>query len=65
VNTIDSPKWQRSKSCSGGQCVEVAKVADQYLIRDSKRPEIEPLSFTSDEWVAFVQGVSAGEFRFQ
>jgi uncharacterized protein DUF397 len=39
-------------------------VADQYLIRDSKRPDMAPLTFTRDEWSAFVQGVSAGEFRF-
>jgi hypothetical protein len=65
VNIIDPPKWQRSSRCSGGQCVEVAKVADQYLIRDSKRPELQPLSFTEDEWIAFTQGVAAGEFRFQ
>jgi Domain of unknown function (DUF397) len=64
VTSVDSPRWQRSKSCSGGQCVEVAKVGGQYLIRDSKRPEVEPLSFTPDEWTAFVQGVNAGEFRF-
>jgi hypothetical protein len=64
VNSIDPPKWQRSTRCSGGQCVEVAKVADEYLIRDSKRPEMAPLSFTKAEWEAFVLGVNAGEFRF-
>jgi Domain of unknown function (DUF397) len=65
VNIIDPPKWRRSSRCSGGQCIEVAKVADQYLIRDSKRPELQPLSFTEEEWIAFTQGVAAGEFRFQ
>jgi hypothetical protein len=64
VKSVDSPRWQRSKSCSGGQCVEVAKFDGQYLIRDSKRPDVEPLSFPPDEWTAFVQGVNAGEFRF-
>ena len=65
VNTIEPSKWQRSTFCSGGNCVEVAMTADQYLIRDSKRPDLQPLSFTKDEWAAFVQGVTAGEFRFQ
>lgn len=64
MNTIDPPRWQRSTKCASGQCIEVAKVAGQYLIRDSKRPQAEPLSFTEDEWNAFVQGVAAGEFRF-
>ena len=44
--------------------MEVAKVAEGYLIRDSKNPEIAPLQFTADEWTAFVKGVNAGEFRF-
>jgi uncharacterized protein DUF397 len=64
VNEIDPPRWKRSNRCSGGQCVEVARVDGNYLIRDSKRPDIAPLSFTAQEWAAFVEGVTAGEFRF-
>jgi Domain of unknown function (DUF397) len=64
VNELDPPKWVKSSRCTSGTCVEVAVVADQYLIRDSKRPDMAPLTFTRDEWSAFVQGVSAGEFRF-
>lgn len=45
--------------------MEVAKDGDVYLVRDSKRPEIMPLSFTEEEWAAFVQGVQAGEFSFR
>jgi hypothetical protein len=37
---------------------------EQFLIRDSKRPEIAPLRFTEDEWVAFLAGVRAGDFDF-
>ena len=65
MSTIEPSNWQRSSRCSGGNCVEVAKTAGQYLIRDSKRPDLQPLSFSADEWAAFVQGVTAGEFRFQ
>jgi len=64
VNDIDPPKWVRSTRCASGTCVEVAKVDDQYLIRDSKRPEVARLAYTEDEWTAFVAGVNAGEFRF-
>jgi Domain of unknown function (DUF397) len=64
VNEIDPLNWVKSSRCASGTCVEVAKVADGYLIRDSKRPEVAPLTFTSDEWTAFVAGVQAGEFRF-
>ncbi len=64
MNDVEPPKWLKSSRCSGGSCVEVAKVADEYLIRDSKNPDTAPLHFTEAEWVAFVQGVTAGEFRF-
>ena len=62
MNTRETPLWIRSSSCSGGSCVEVAKLDGEYLIRDSKNPQQAPLSFTPDEWVAFVRGVNAGEF---
>ncbi|MBB2945102.1 DUF397 domain-containing protein [Actinoplanes sp. CA-015351] len=58
------PAWRKSSRCATSTCVEVAKVDDQYLIRDSKNPEVTPLSFTKAEWEAFVSGVNAGEFRF-
>lgn len=58
------PAWRKSSRCGTSTCVEVAKVDDQYLIRDSKNPEAAALSFTKAEWEAFVEGVTAGEFRF-
>ena len=59
------PNWRKSSKCGNATCVEVAKIdADTYLIRDSKRPENPALSFTGEEWTAFVEGVQAGEFRF-
>ncbi|WP_433793099.1 DUF397 domain-containing protein [Actinoplanes sp. CA-252034] len=58
------PAWRKSSRCGTSTCVEVAKVEDQYMIRDSKNPEAPALSFTQAEWDAFVEGVAAGEFRF-
>ena len=58
------PAWRKSSRCGNATCVEVAKVDDQYLIRDSKNPDAAALSFTEEEWNAFVAGVTAGEFRF-
>jgi len=64
MNT-NSVNWLKSSRCGSSACVEVAKVDDdQYLVRDSKNPDVMPLSFTADDWTAFVEGVSAGEFRF-
>lgn len=56
--------WRRSSRCGSTTCVEVAMVDDQYLVRDSKNPDAATLSFTREEWDAFVQGVTAGEFEF-
>lgn len=65
TKSTKSPDWRRGKSCSASSCVEVAKVADRYLIRDSKDPDAAPLSFSAGEWAAFVRGVKGDEFRFE
>lgn len=57
-----SATWRRSSFCSLGDCVEVAHVDDDVLVRDGKTPEQVPLRFTAAEWVAFIAGVKAGEF---
>jgi hypothetical protein len=65
VNQIESaPQWRRGSQCAGANCIEVAKVADQYLIRDSKNPQLGAHSFTEGEWHAFVAAVKADEFVF-
>ncbi|MGX6604307.1 DUF397 domain-containing protein [Micromonosporaceae bacterium Da 78-11] len=61
MNTV---AWRKSSRCGSNACVEVAKIDNEYLVRDSKNPDMSPLSFTADEWTAFVAGVEAGEFRF-
>ncbi|MEU4559263.1 DUF397 domain-containing protein [Actinoplanes sp. NPDC023936] len=61
---MNVPAWRKSSRCGTSTCVEVAKVDDRYLIRDSKNPQSAALAFTKDEWDAFVEGVAAGEFRF-
>lgn len=58
----EEPHWRRSRRCSTGACVEVARVAEQVLIRDSKIPGGAILAFTREEWNAFVAGVKDGDF---
>ena len=65
TSPTDQPRWRRSRRCNGGSCLELAKVADRYLVRDAKNPEVTPLSFTTAEWEAFVQGIKLGDFRFE
>jgi hypothetical protein len=59
---MTEPQYRKSSRCSGGNCVEVARDGDRYLIRDSKHPEVAPLRFTADEWAAFTGAVQRGEF---
>ncbi|GAA2694490.1 hypothetical protein Apa02nite_038400 [Actinoplanes palleronii] len=64
MENMNAPAWRKSSRCGTSTCVEVAKVDENYLIRDSKNPEAAALAFTKAEWEAFVEGVNAGEFRF-
>ncbi len=63
TRSTNEPQWQRSRSCGSSACVEVARVGDHYLVRDSKNPDVPPLSFTAEEWHRFTEGVVAGDFR--
>ncbi|BCY05214.1 hypothetical protein L3i22_003020 [Actinoplanes sp. L3-i22] len=64
MENMNAPAWRKSSRCGTSTCVEVAKIDETYMIRDSKNPEAAALSFTKAEWEAFVEGVTAGEFRF-
>jgi hypothetical protein len=48
-------KWQRSSYCDSNACPEVAITADEVLLRDSKDPDGEPLSFSPEVWAAFMK----------
>ncbi len=55
--------WRKSQASSDqGACVEVALAAGRILVRDSKDPAGGALSFTQQEWTAFLTGVRSGEF---
>lgn len=54
--------WRKSSVCGNGACVEVARVGDDYLVRDSKDPGGPTLTFDSAEWLAFIKSAAAGEF---
>lgn len=65
MSTHEQVQWRKSSYCSNGTCIEVARQNDQYLIRDSKNPDVAPLQFTTDEWNAFARGFNEGQFRFE
>jgi hypothetical protein len=54
--------WLKSSFCGSNSCVEVARHAETYFVRDGKDPKGPVLPFNVSEWAAFVAGVRAGEF---
>lgn len=50
-----------SPSCDN--CVQVAKIGGNYVVRDSKDEGGPVLTFTEGEWDAFVGGVKDNEFN--
>lgn len=64
MTTETAPAWRKSSRCGTSTCVEVARLGEAILVRDSKNPEAGTLAFTEAEWDAFTAGVLAGEFRF-
>lgn len=57
-------EFRTSSFCSLGDCVEVGQAPDgSVVVRDTKDAERrQALTFTRDEWVAFLAGARAGEF---
>lgn len=56
-------EWRRADACSAdADCVEIAHTDDSIQLRDSKDPDGPVLTFTADEWRAFLAGAKAGEF---
>ncbi|MEU4622489.1 DUF397 domain-containing protein [Actinoplanes sp. NPDC023801] len=62
IKATEVLQWRRSGRCSTGTCVEVARVGDRLLVRDSKDLDIAPLRFTEEQWESFLTGVKAGTF---
>jgi len=56
-------KSSRSNGNGGNNCVEVRMTSDGILVRDTKDQGNGPvLTFTPDEWLAFLEGANKGEF---
>ena len=56
-----SEGWRKS-SASGNECVEVNMRADRVHVRDTKNRTAGVLTFSLQEWNAFLAGVRLGEF---
>ncbi len=65
ASTLTDATWIRSRHSgpTGGNCVEVAFLADgQIAMRNSRHPQGPALIFTRPEWDAFLGGAKDGEF---
>jgi hypothetical protein len=65
ASTLTDATWIRSgrSGPTGGNCVEVAFLADgQIAMRNSRHPRGPALIFTRSEWDAFLGGAKDGEF---
>lgn len=51
------PEWRRSSACLPGECLEAATHQGYVLIRDSANPPGTVLTFTTDQWRGFAQGI--------
>jgi hypothetical protein len=56
-------QWFTALSCAGGNCIQIAETEDgNVLIGDTKNPTGPTLSYTHDEWTAFLRGAKNGDF---
>jgi hypothetical protein len=62
-SNIDSATWRKSSysGSNGGDCVEVATLADGIAVRDSKDPAGAVLTFSPAAWGTFTAAVKSGE----
>jgi len=57
------PRWiKASKSVGVGACIELTIAGGMLRVRDSKHPQVAPLSYTWAEFEAFLDGAKKGEF---
>ncbi len=53
--------WHKSRLSNLDNCVEVAKVGEWTVVRDSMNPDGPKLVFTRGEWEAFTGAIRAGQ----
>jgi hypothetical protein len=56
-------RWLKSSRSGTSNCVEVALHGALVLVRDSKDPLGPVLTFSRDEWDAFLAGARGGDFQ--
>lgn len=57
-----STDWRVSSFTDRGNCVEVRLAGERVEVRHSHWPDGPTISYSRDEWDAFISGVKAREF---
>ena len=53
VSELRMPMWRKAlRSIGNGDCVEVAPIAGDIVIRDSKNPNGPTIAYTAESWRA-------------
>jgi hypothetical protein len=61
---VSLPQWRKATASGAADCVEFAMLPDSMIgLRDSKDPDGPVLAFTRNEWLAFLDGATKGEFN--
>lgn len=47
---------------NGGQCVAVRRTPDGYEVGDTKNPQGPTLTFSNEEWAAFLETAATGQW---
>jgi hypothetical protein len=57
--------WKKASRSGGGanQCLEVRQYKGTVQVRDSKDPDGPVLTFSPEQWGAFVAAAANGEFN--
>jgi len=60
----ESTWYKSTHSANDNACVEVRRTDDgSMMVRHSKDPNGAVLTFTPNEWTAFIKGANHGEFN--
>jgi len=63
----EASAWRKSSRCETAQCVEIQMAGeatgDRVLMRNSKNPEGQVLTFSAREWLAFLASLRGDDLR--
>ena len=59
----DRSLYKISSKCSSGACVGVAFLDEGVSVKNTSNEKQSPVTFTREEWKAFIEGVKNQEFE--